>query len=307
MNMAPSISNVISEPPRERFYDSGQVRLNVAVGPRNGPPLVLLHGVTRCWQDWQPVLPDLIMRWQVFALDHRGHGGSEGLSGAYRVEDFAADTLAFMRSHVSDRAALWGHSLGAMTAAVVAARAPERVGALVLEDPPGTSLAGGFSRSRYHLQFTGIRRLLDEKLDAPALAERLAKLPVQHPRDGRTVEFREIRDEAAFRFSAECLVRMDPSVLDPLLAGRWLDGLDWFGELPRIAAPTLLLRADPDCGGMLSDTEASRIAESIPQCCRVERSGLGHNLHATDPRATLALVGDFLATASFPPALTSQP
>jgi pimeloyl-ACP methyl ester carboxylesterase len=263
--------------------------------------------VTRCWQEWQPVLPELMMRWQVFALDHRGHGASERAPEAYRIADFAADALAFVQSHVSERAVVWGHSLGAMTAAVVAAGAPERVGALVLEDPPGTSLAGGFAQSRYSLQFTGIRRLLDEKLDAPVLAERLAALPVQHPRDGRTVEFRELRDEAALRFSAECLLKMDPAVLDPLIAGRWLDGLDWFGGLPRISCPALLLRADPDCGGMLSAAEAAQIKELIPNCRRVERPGLGHNLHAVDPRATLALVQDFLASVSLQDIPTAKP
>jgi pimeloyl-ACP methyl ester carboxylesterase len=307
LNPASSIFESISEPPRESSFACGQLGLNTAVGPRNGPPQVLLHGVTRCWQDWQPVLPELMTRWQVFALDHRGHGGSGRTPGAYRVADFAGDALAFVQAYVGERAVLWGHSLGAMTAAVVAARAPERFGALVLEDPPGTLLAGGFGQSRYQLQFTGIRRLLDEHLDAPALAERLAALPVQHPRDGRTVEFREIRDEAALRFSAECLVKIDPTVLDPLIAGKWLDGLDWFGELPRIACPTLLLRADPDCGGMLSDAEAARITQLIPQCRRVERPGLGHNLHATDARATFKLVGDFLDSFPSPSVPTPKP
>jgi len=307
MNATPSISEAVPEPLRERLFDCGQLQLNAAVGPRNGPPLVLLHGVTRCWQDWQPVLPELMTRWEVFALDHRGHGGSGRAPGAYRVADFAGDALAFVQAYVGERAVLWGHSLGAMTAAVVAAQAPERFGALVLEDPPGTLLAGGFVQSRYRLQFTGIRRLLDEHLDAPALTERLAALPVQHPLDGRTVEFREIRDEAALRFSAECLVKMDPAVLDPLIARRWLDGLDWFGGLARIACPTLLLRADPDCGGMLSMAEAARIAELIPRRRRLERPGLGHNLHATDPRATLALVGDFLTSVSLPPIPDPQP
>ncbi len=280
---------------RELDFDCGTMRLRAAVGPDNGLPLLLLHGVTRCWRDWQPVLPKLMARWQVFALDHRGHGASQRGPGGYRVADFAADAVALLQSHIGRRAVLWGHSLGAMVAAAVGARAPDWIHALVLEDPPGRTLASGFGQSRYVLQFNGIRRLLDEKLDAPALAERLAALPVQHPRDGRTVEFREIRDEAALRFSAECLVKMDPAVLDVLIAGRWLEGLDWFGELPRIACATLLLRADVDCGGMLTAADAARIAELIPQCQRVERPGLGHNLHAADPQGTLALVRDFLA------------
>jgi pimeloyl-ACP methyl ester carboxylesterase len=235
-------------------------------------------------------------RWQVFALDQRGHGSSERVPGAYRVVDFAGDAVAFVQSHVDRPAAVWGHSLGAMVASVVAARAPERVGALVLEDPPGTLLASGLDDSRYILQFNGLQRLLAAKPDAATLAQQLMTLPVQHPRDGHTVDFRELRDEAALRFGAECLVRMDPSVIDVLLAKRWLEGLDWFGELPRIACPTLLLRADVACGGMLSDFEAGPVEMLIPQCRRIDCPGLGHSLHTADLPGTLAFVEDFLAS-----------
>ena len=270
------------------------MRLNVAVGPRNGPPLVLLHGVTRAWHDWLPVMTGILDQWQIFALDQRGHGGSDHAAGSYRVADFTDDAAAFLRDHVGEQAVLWGHSLGAMTAAAVAARSPKNLRALVLEDPPATTLAGSLAESHYLLQFTGVRGLLAETRDADTLTRRLATLPVQHPRDGRTVEFREIRDEAALRFSAECLGRMDPTVLDVLLAGSWLDGLDWFAELARIECPTLLLRADPECGGMLSLPDAARITSSISTAQRIECPGIGHNLHATDPVRTLAHVLDFL-------------
>src|SRR5260221_7378676 len=84
----------------ERSFLCGERRLNVLVGPRNGPPLVLLHGVTRSWQDWRPVLPALMARWQVFALDHRGHGGSECEAGAYLIAGFCGAAGGFVRSRV---------------------------------------------------------------------------------------------------------------------------------------------------------------------------------------------------------------
>src|SRR5947209_5865240 len=34
----------------EHEFDAGEVRLNYAEGPPNGPPLVLLHGLGRRWQ-----------------------------------------------------------------------------------------------------------------------------------------------------------------------------------------------------------------------------------------------------------------
>jgi pimeloyl-ACP methyl ester carboxylesterase len=280
----------------QRTFRCGEGTLNVAIGPQNGPPLMLLHGVTRAWQDWRTVLPALMARWHVFAVDHRGHGGSQRLPETYRVADFAGDAAALVQSHLPCPVAVWGHSLGAMVAATVAAQAPECIGALVLEDPPGTLLASTLEESRYILQFTGLQRLLAARPDAATLGTQLLTLPVQHPHDGRVVEFRELRDEATLRFSAECLVRMDPGVIDVLLAKRWLEGLDWFGQLARIQAPTLLLRAEMDLGGMLSDGEAARIVRTIPRCHRIDRPGLGHNLHTSDPQGTLSMVDEFLAS-----------
>jgi pimeloyl-ACP methyl ester carboxylesterase len=273
----------------------GDGTLNCAVGPENGPPLVLFHGVTRCWRDWEPLLPALTERWQVFAVDHRGHGGSSR-AGDYRVADYSADAIEFLDVHVPAPALLLGHSLGAMVAAVVAAERPGRVRAVMLEDPPGTTLAQGLRESKFHLQFTNTRRLLANARDVESLARELAAMPVQRPNDGAVVKFGELRDAKAIRFGAECLMQMDPAVLDTLNTGRWLDGLDWFAVLPRVQAPTLLLRADPRCGGMLDAGEADRIATLIPRCTRLDLPGAGHLIHSTQPDNLLALINQFLET-----------
>jgi len=142
---------------------------------------------------------------------------------------------------------------------MVAARVPHLVRSLVLEDPPGTLLQTGLEASHYHLHFMGVQRLLATPHTADELARALAEMPVQHPADGRVVALRELRDEAALRFAAECLVKVDARVLDAIIEGRWLDGLDWFAELKRIECGTLLLRADMPYGGMLRDAEAALI------------------------------------------------
>jgi pimeloyl-ACP methyl ester carboxylesterase len=58
----------------EKLFDTGEVKLNYAEGPENGPPLVLLHGWTDRWHDFLPIIPTLILRWKIYALDFRGHG-----------------------------------------------------------------------------------------------------------------------------------------------------------------------------------------------------------------------------------------
>src|SRR5687767_921873 len=109
----------------ERTVRSGSAgTLNVSTGPATGPPLVLLHGVTRRWQDYAPLLPTLTLRWHVHALDFRGHGKSDRTAeGAYRVADYVADAAALLRD-VGKPSVVYGHSLGAMVAAGVAAAEP---------------------------------------------------------------------------------------------------------------------------------------------------------------------------------------
>ena len=278
----------------------GERRLNCAVGPENGPPLVLFHGVTRCWRDFSPLLPTLTERWHVFAPDHRGHGQSSHMRPHYRVADFAADAVAFLDAHVTQPAVVIGHSLGAMVAAIVAAERPRQVRAVILEDPPGTTLAEGIRQSPFFLQFSNTERLLPTAQDVETLTRELANMEVQRPSDRVVVRFSELRDLSAIRFGAECLLQMDPAVLATLVQGRWLEGLDWFSSLSKIECPALLLRADPACGGMLDESEARRIMSLIPSCVRVDLPGVSHSIHSTQPDRMLALSTEFLETHPFP-------
>jgi len=279
---------------QEQMLRFGDNTLNCAVGPENGPPLVLVHGVTRCWQDFNALLPSLTERWHVFALDHRGHGKSGRRVPSYRVADFAADAVALIEKHVPRPAILIGHSLGALVAALVAAELPRHVDALVLEDPPGSTLADNIRQSRFNLQFTNTERLLATTRDVEILTRELAAMSVQRPSDGAVVRFSELRDMSAIRFGAECLLQMDPAVLTTLVRGRWFEGIDWFGSLAKIECPTLLLRADPACGGMLDESEAARITSLIPRCLRVDFPGIGHSIHSSQPDKMLALVTNSL-------------
>ena len=279
---------------REYTLKLGERNLNCAVGPKNGPPLVLLHGVTRCWLDFNSLLPALTEQWQVFALDHRGHGKSGWRTPPYRVVDFTADALTLVEKHLPGPAILIGHSLGALVAALIASKLPERVRALVLEDPPGTTLGDGIDRSRFHLQFANTAQLLTKVHDVGGLTDELAQMQVQRPRDGTLVRFSELRELNTIRFGAECLLKMDPAVLTTLLEGRWLEGLDWFGSLSKIECPSLLLRADPACGGMLDPAEANRITTLVSRCERVDLLGVGHSIHSIKPDQTSALVTNFL-------------
>jgi pimeloyl-ACP methyl ester carboxylesterase len=277
---------------RETPFEAGAVRLNVAAGPASGPPIVLLHGVTRRWQDFFPLLPALAARWQVLAPDARGHGRSGRTPGGYRVVDYVPDVLALLAG-LDEPPIVLGHSLGGMLAA--AAAASGRVRALVLEDPTFEMTGRRIGETAFPDLFRAYRAWAGSGRPVDEIAAALAEAPVATP-GGGTRRLGDLRDPASLRHSAACLRRLDPEVLEPALAGRWLDGYDVARTLGRIACPTLLLRGDPAAGGALPEAYAAEIAAAIPGCLSIRLAGLGHNLHADGPGAMLRVMLPFLAS-----------
>ncbi len=275
---------------------SAGVGLHLASSPEGGPPVLLLHGVTRRWQDWLTVLPSLAPRWQALALDLRGHGRSDRTPGAYRIADYVPDVVDFLRRGLVEPAIVIGHSLGGNVAAAVAAEAPERVRALVLEDPPlemaGRRIAetGLMELFPHFLRHAGSDRPVDE------IAGELAEARVRAPGHGGPVRLGDVRDPVSLRSSASGLKRLDPAVLEPPLAGRWLDGSDVAGDLGRIRCPTLLLQADGRFGGLLPDPHAAEMAALIRHRVHIKLTGVGHNIHSTATEAMMRLVLPFLGS-----------
>ncbi|MFM0038027.1 alpha/beta fold hydrolase [Paraburkholderia strydomiana] len=77
--------------------ESGGVRLAVYVsGPREAPPIVLVHGYPDSAAIWEPVRAQLDARYRVIAYDVRGAGASDAPAtrSAYRLERLAADLAA---------------------------------------------------------------------------------------------------------------------------------------------------------------------------------------------------------------------
>lgn len=76
---------------------AGDVRLAVYVsGPREAPPIVLVHGYPDSAAVWEPVRAQLDTRYRVISYDVRGAGASDAPQSraAYRLERLAADLAA---------------------------------------------------------------------------------------------------------------------------------------------------------------------------------------------------------------------
>ena len=105
-------------------------------GDDGDPDVLLLHGGGLDATDWQEVAPVLAAGGRrVTAPDLRGCGESDWDPEArYGVEQTLADLDELIDALRLDTFDLVGHSLGAVTACVYAARRPERVRRCVMED-----------------------------------------------------------------------------------------------------------------------------------------------------------------------------
>ncbi len=99
------------------------------------PPVILLHGLMTKGTCWTPLARALENEYDVIMPDARGHGNSSAPDHGYRYDDLAADVLSLIDELRLTNPVLIGHSMGGMTAAVVASLNPKRLRGLVLADP----------------------------------------------------------------------------------------------------------------------------------------------------------------------------
>jgi pimeloyl-ACP methyl ester carboxylesterase len=268
--------------------DSLQLR---SIERGSGPSLLFLHGVTRCGEDWQPLLPALSAHWKVVTVDQRGHGESPRGRG-YLVADYLADAVRLVRDELVTPLVIFGHSLGAMVAAAVAAELPQRVRGIVLEDPPFHTMGNRIVGSSWQSQFIGMQEIARRGGNIDEITDALAdiRLPCD---SGGYKRLGEVRSRASLNWSAHCLSRLDPEVLSPVIQGRWLDGYDMQAVFSNIQCPTLLLQADPSAGGALTDADADTARAAIASCRLVRFAGCGHQLHRDRPAEVLQALEEF--------------
>ena len=99
------------------------------------PPLVLLHGLTGNGTCWTPLARSLGCEYDVVMPDARGHGNSSTPLHGYRYEDHAGDVIELIRELGLSAPILLGHSMGGMTAAMVASLAAKIIRGVILVDP----------------------------------------------------------------------------------------------------------------------------------------------------------------------------
>ncbi|WP_053383502.1 alpha/beta fold hydrolase [Leucobacter celer] len=122
--------------------DEGRRVSGLRFGAPADPELVALHGAGLNAHSFDPML--LALDVPALALDLPGHGRSDWRADAdYRPDRLAPDVAPAIESFSRRPIALLGHSLGGLTAALVAASRPALVRRLVVVDiTPGVSPSG---------------------------------------------------------------------------------------------------------------------------------------------------------------------
>jgi pimeloyl-ACP methyl ester carboxylesterase len=110
----------------------------VEKGPRDAPPIVLIHCFSCAINWWNRVMPRLDRDHRVIAVDLLGHGGSEKPASGYTIPG-QADLVAGALDRLGVRGAeVVGHSLGGSVAVGLAERSPQLVERVFIVDTPPT-------------------------------------------------------------------------------------------------------------------------------------------------------------------------
>jgi N-formylmaleamate deformylase len=238
----------------------------------NKPPIVLLHGLTANGACWATLARALEEDCDVIMPDARGHGKSSAPVYGYRYEDHANDVVGLIEALQLLHPILLGHSMGGMTAAVVASRNPELIRCLILADPTFLS-----PKVQKEIRDSDVvdqhRRYLNMSLD-----DVVAEARIRHP--NRSLETIELIARARLQTSLGAF-----DVLTP-------PNPDYIEVVSTIKIPSLLVIGGS--GGVVSPDVAADLQCLNPRLHVEQIPEAGHGLHYDQPERFAIVVRSFL-------------
>jgi pimeloyl-ACP methyl ester carboxylesterase len=258
-------------------HQLGEIDLKVwQLGPADGEPWILLHGLGSTALSWRAPLALLRRDCRILIPELSAHGGTVCPGGSPGVAGGAAATLELAQAVFGERPVnLGGISLGAWIAVRAALAAPDRVSRLVLV------AAAGYRDQDWQR----ITRLVT--IETLADVERFYRVMfVRTPlllRAGRRI-FRAAYSSAAVR-------RVLTSTEEAEAFGD--------GELATLRQPVGLIWGEAD--GLFELTVARRMAAAIPRSHLVVLPGCAHGLQWERPRLLAAAFRDLQSSRTGPP------
>ena len=236
-----------------------------------GPSLVLLHsGWGNAFYPFGRQLEGLRDEFRVICPDRSGYGRSTRMVGDFSI-DFhyraAAETLNLLDALDIERAFFWGHSDGAVIAAILGFTAPERVRGLVLE------------AFHYLRMKPGSRGFFEALVDRP-------KTLSADLRERFSMEFGEHWHELITSHSMAWL----QIALDRSYSGKDL----YRGQLHNISAPTLFIHGELDPRTEPGELDAVRAELPHAEMRILEKAGHSPHSEAAFRELTTKIAKDFM-------------
>jgi pimeloyl-ACP methyl ester carboxylesterase len=250
------------------------------------PPVLLLHGVRLQAHTWDMAALLLRDHYHLIAVDQRGHGDSDWTSESQFNDDtfdlMLNDTQQLVEQLGWKKFILVGMSMGGITAMRYAAKFADKLSALCIVDiAPTTMHAGVLSMEGFKIETETLSRFED-------FLERSHMFMPQRP-------------IAQLRYSLMHSLKQQPD-------GRWTwkqdhrpgavrrhaPLADLWNELPKITAPTLLMRGAQS--NVLAPDIARRAVDTLPNGKLVTIDPATHNVHSDNPNAFARELHAFLSS-----------
>lgn len=233
---------------------------------------MFLHGFADSWRAFEPVLGHLPPRLRAIAWTQRGHGGSDKPARGYGIDGLVADLAAFLDALGITAAVLVGGSSGGVIAQRFAIAEPARARGLVLMGSPITLADKPRAQALFESEIGRLRDPIDPGF-VRGFAEGVAS-------DAVPAAFFETMLAENMRVPARVWRGFNRALIEE----------DHTADLPRIAAPTLVLWGDAD--DFVADDQR-RLATAIPRARLVPYRGGGHMLYWEEPERVARDIGAF--------------
>ena len=279
----------------DRYYvirDGLRLHYRDYPGASTRPPLLCLHGLTRNARDWAEFAERYSPRFRVISLEFRGRADSDydPLPARYNPLTYAGDVIELLDQLAIPQAIFVGTSLGGLVTMTIAAMAPQRIAAAILNDVGPDLDASGIGRI---LSYVGKDRRFkswDEAADAIA-ANYGASFDRYTHDDWVKMAKRNCRDEnGVIRFD------YDMAIAEPFKTAGPTPNVDlwpFFAVLGQ--KPLLVIRGGKS--DLLTAATAEKMKAVVPDVKLAVVPGVGHAPELNETEA-VAAIDEFLDSLS---------
>jgi pimeloyl-ACP methyl ester carboxylesterase len=257
----------------------------VDIGAGDLPPVVLIHGLGGCWQNWLETLPRLAQERRCIALDLPGFSESEMPAGKISIQGYAETVVEVCRSAgIDEPMGVIGNSMGGFIAAEIGINHPEFADRIVLVSAAGISITNLRQRpvvTTARLTAAATNFFIARRgtfVKRPGLRHAMLAYIFRHPS--------RLAPDLAYHFMSGA---GSPGFISALEA---LTDYDFREHLSGVKAPTLLVWGRED--NLVPVEDADEFERLIPNARKVIMEDTGHCAMIERPETFNQLVVDFL-------------